>query len=69
MKLTCKRLRRASGERVPLKKVMFFDFFLSGHIKFSKYDGDAGLTKYKDWFNIDFSGVSPTAGIGFGILK
>jgi len=57
------------GVRVPLKKVMFFDFFLGGNIKFSKYDGEAGLTKYKEWYNIDFSGVFPTAGIGIGILK
>lgn len=57
------------GVRVPLKKVMFLDFFLGGHIRFSKYDGEAGLTKYKDWYNIDFSGVFPTAGIGIGILK
>jgi hypothetical protein len=57
------------GVRVPFKKVLFVDFFLGGHIKFSKYDGEAGLTKYKEWFNIDFSGVFPTAGIGIGILK
>jgi hypothetical protein len=57
------------GVRLPFKKVLFADFFLGGHIRFSKYDGEAGLTKYKDWFNIDFSGVFPTAGIGIGILK
>ena len=57
------------GVRVPFRKVLFADFFLGGHIRFSKYDGEAGLTKYKDWFNIDFSGVFPTAGIGIGILK
>jgi hypothetical protein len=57
------------GVRVPFKKVLFVDFFLGGHIKFSKYDKEAGLTKYKDWYNIDFSGVFPTAGIGIGILK
>lgn len=57
------------GVRVPFIKVLFADFFLGGHIRFSKYDKEAGLTKYKDWYNIDFSGVFPTAGIGIGILK
>ncbi len=57
------------GVRLPFKKVLFVDFYLGGHIKFSKYDKEAGLTKYKDWYNIDFSGVFPTAGIGIGILK
>ncbi len=57
------------GARIPFMKVLFVDVFVGGNIRLSKYDKEAGLTKYKDWYNIDFSGVFPTAGIGIGILK
>jgi hypothetical protein len=57
------------GMKVPLFKVLFVDLFAGGNIKLSKYKNEDGFTKYKDWFNIDFSGVSPVAGIAIGILK
>lgn len=57
------------GARIPFMKVLFVDVFVGGNIRLSKYDKEAGFTKYKDWYNIDFSGVFPTAGIGIGILK
>jgi hypothetical protein len=57
------------GLKIPFIKVLFLDIYVGGNIRFSKYDGEAGLTKYKNWSNIDYSGVFPTAGIGVGILK
>lgn len=57
------------GIKVPLFKVLVIDFFAGGNIRLSKYNDEKGFTKYKDWFNIDFSGVSPVAGIAIGILK
>jgi hypothetical protein len=57
------------GLKVPLFKVLTVDLFAGGNIKLSKYNNEKGFTKYKDWFNIDFSGVSPIAGIALGILK
>jgi hypothetical protein len=57
------------GLKVPLFKVLTIDVFAGGNIKLSKYNNEDGFTKYKDWFNIDFSGVSPIAGIALGILK
>ena len=57
------------GIKIPFIKVLFLDIYVGGNIRFSKYDGEAGLTRYKNWSNIDYSGVFPTAGIGVGILK
>jgi hypothetical protein len=57
------------GLKVHLFKVLSVDLFAGGNIKLSKYKNEDGFTKYKDWFNIDFSGVSPVAGIAIGILK
>jgi hypothetical protein len=57
------------GYKLPLFKVLTIDLFAGGNIKLSKYKNEDGFTKYKDWFNIDFSGVSPVAGIAIGILK
>lgn len=57
------------GMKIPLFKVLTVDLFAGGNIKLSKYKNEDGFTKYKDWFNIDFSGVSPVAGIAIGILK
>jgi hypothetical protein len=57
------------GMKIPLFKVLAIDIFAGGNIKLSKYNGEEGYTKYKDWFNVDFSGVSPVAGIAIGILK
>jgi len=57
------------GLKVPLFKVLTVDLFAGGNIRLSKYKDEDGFTKYKDWFNFDFSGVSPVAGITIGILK
>ncbi|HUS86012.1 MAG TPA: hypothetical protein VMW76_02140 [Bacteroidales bacterium] len=57
------------GMKVPLFKVLTVDLFAGGNIRMSKYNNEDGFTKYKDWFNFDFSGVSPVAGIAVGILK
>ncbi len=57
------------GIKVPLLNVLVVDFFAGGNIRLSKYRDEDGFTKYKNMFNIDFSGVSPVAGIAIGILK
>jgi len=57
------------GIKLPVMKVLTVDMFVGGNIRLSKYNDEKGFTRYKDWFNIDFSGVFPTAGIGIGILK
>ena len=57
------------GLKIPLYKVLTVELFAGGNIKLSKYKNEDGFTKYKDWFNVDFSGVSPVAGIAIGILK
>lgn len=57
------------GLKIPLFNVLTVDLFAGGNIRLSKYNNEDGFTKYKDWFNIDFSGVSPVAGIAIGILK
>lgn len=57
------------GYKLPLFKVLSVDIFAGGNIKLSKYSNEDGFTRYKDWFNVDFSGVSPVAGIAIGILK
>lgn len=57
------------GFKLPLFNALAIDVFAGGNIKLSGYKNEEGFTKYKDWFNIDFSGVSPVAGIAIGILK
>lgn len=57
------------GMKVPLFKAISVDVFAGGNIRLSKYNGEKGFTKYKDWFNIDYSGVSPVIGVAIGILK
>ncbi|HEY5122105.1 MAG TPA: hypothetical protein VIK14_00055 [Ignavibacteria bacterium] len=57
------------GLKVPLFKVLTVDLFAGGNIKLSKYHNEDSFTKYKNWYNLDFSGVSPIAGIAIGILK
>ena len=57
------------GMKLPLFKVLTVDLFAGGNIRLSKYTDEDGFTKYKNWFNFDFSGVSPVAGIAIGILK
>jgi hypothetical protein len=57
------------GYKLSLFKVLAVDLYAGGNIKLSKYKNESGFTKYKNWFNIDFSGVAPVAGIAIGILK
>lgn len=57
------------GMKIPLMKVLAIDVFAGGNIRLAKYKDEDGFTKYKNWLNIDFSGVSPVAGISVGILK
>jgi len=57
------------GMKIPLFKVLALDIFAGGNIRLCEYTNEKGFTKYKDWFNVDFSGVSPVAGIALGILK
>ena len=57
------------GLKLPLLNALAIDIFAGGNIKLSGYSNEEGFTKYKDWFNIDFSGVTPVAGIAIGILK
>jgi hypothetical protein len=57
------------GMKISLFKVLAIDVFAGGNIRLSKYKGEEGFTRYKNWFNFDFSGVSPVAGIAIGILK
>lgn len=57
------------GYQIPLFKVLAIDIFAGGNIRLSKYFRESGFTKYKDIYNFDFSGVSPTAGVSIGILK
>lgn len=57
------------GIKIPIFKVLAVDLFAGGNIRLSKYTNEKGFTRYKDMFNVDFSGVSPVAGIAIGILK
>jgi hypothetical protein len=57
------------GMKIPLFNVLTVDLFAGGNIRLSKYRNESGFTKYKNWLNFDFSGVSPVAGIAIGILK
>jgi uncharacterized membrane protein len=57
------------GYKLSLFKVLAIDIFAGGNIKLSKYKNEDDFTKYKNMKNIDFSGVSPVAGIAIGILK
>ncbi len=57
------------GFKIPLFNALAIDIYAGGNIKLSGYKNEQGFTKYKNWFNIDFSGVSPVAGIAIGILK
>jgi hypothetical protein len=57
------------GFKLPLFNALVIDIFAGGNIKLSSYSNEESFTKYKNLFNIDFSGVSPVAGIAIGILK
>ncbi len=57
------------GLKLPLFNALAVDIFAGGNIKLSGYTNEESFTKYKNLFNIDFSGVTPIAGIAIGILK
>ncbi len=57
------------GWQLPVSRVVSIDVYVGGAIRLSKYDEESHFTRYKNWKNIDFSGVLPTAGIKIGILK
>lgn len=57
------------GWQFPVAHVLSLDVFLGGVIRLCHYDTEGGITKYKKWQNIDYSGVMPRAGIKIGILK
>lgn len=57
------------GYNFEINKVISIDIYAGGVIRLSKYYREPNITKYKQWNNIDYSGVLPTAGINIGILK
>ena len=57
------------GWEFPVAQVLSLDVFIGGVIRLCHYDTEGGITKYKKWKNIDYSGVMPRAGIKIGILK
>jgi len=58
-----------TGWQFVLWKAITADVYVGGVLRLSKYDGEAGFTKYSQLQNIDFSGVMPTLGIKLGIVK
>jgi hypothetical protein len=58
-----------AGWQFILWKAITADVYTGGMIRLSKYDGDAGFTKYKQLQNIDFSGVMPSFGVKIGVVK
>jgi|AntAceMinimDraft_17_1070374.scaffolds.fasta_scaffold05767_2 hypothetical protein len=57
------------GCNFEINKVISIDIYAGGVMRLSKYYREPNITKYKQWNNIDYSGVLPTAGINIGILK
>ena len=57
------------GGKIIIAKVLCLDMYVGGVMRLSKYYNESTLTKYKRWYNIDYSGILPTAGINLGILK
>lgn len=57
------------GWQLPISRVVSIDVYVGGAMRLSKYDKEDHFTRYKNWKNIDFSGVLPTAGIKIGVLK
>jgi len=58
-----------TGWQFVLWKAITADVYVGGVLRLSKYDGEAGFTKYSQLRNIDFSGVMPTFGVKIGIVK
>ena len=57
------------GVKFAFLKVLCIDMYVGGVLRLSKYTDEKSCTKYKQWNNIDYSGVLPAAGINIGILK
>jgi len=57
------------GSKFILAKVLCVDAYIGGVMRLSKYYNEKTFTRYKKWYNIDYSGILPTAGINIGILK
>ncbi|MBE0642208.1 MAG: hypothetical protein IH599_09235 [Bacteroidales bacterium] len=57
------------GGKFTLMKVFSVDAYIGGMMRLSRYTNEHEFTKYKEWNNIDYSGVLPTAGISLGILQ
>ncbi len=57
------------GGKFTLMKVFSVDAYIGGMMRLSRYTSEHEFTKYKEWNNIDYSGVLPTAGISLGILQ
>jgi len=57
------------GGKFVFLKVLCIDIYAGGVMRLSRYTDEDSFTKFKKWYNIDYSGVLPTAGINVGILK
>jgi len=57
------------GGKFTIQDVLCVDVYLGGMMRMSKYVGESKITRYKQWRNIDYSGVMPVMGINFGIMK
>ena len=57
------------GYQLHISNMLSVDIFAGGVIRLSKYVNENSFTKFKEWNNIDYSGVLPTAGIKIGILQ
>ncbi len=57
------------GGKIALFKYYCIDFYVGGAFRLAKYDNDKGVTQFKQWTALDYSGVLPSAGISIGILK
>lgn len=57
------------GTKIRFADVLCLDISLGGVMRLSKYFRDSGFTKFQPWYNMDYSGVLPTANIKLGILK
>ncbi len=57
------------GGKFVVAKVLCVDVYMGSVMRLCKYYNEPTFTKYKKWYNIDYSGILPTAGINIGILK
>lgn len=57
------------GYKFTFSKVLCIDLYAGGVFRLGKYTDEKTFTRYKQWNNIDYSGVLPTVGISIGLLK